>query len=205
MSLARKKSLTLIEVLITTAILSLVGFAVYSTFANGLRIWKRARIIKEETRSVVLSLEKIVLDLRNALNFSQIPFEGDSSFISFAARVKTEDKEKTVLGQIIYAIDLGKNRLYKEERTYSEFLEDKETNRKTALSGVKKVKFSFCYLDNATGDYRWKDDWKKEEQDSLPWAVKLDLVLERENKKDLKLSRIIIIPVGTGRQEKIIG
>ncbi|MCF7872901.1 MAG: prepilin-type N-terminal cleavage/methylation domain-containing protein [Candidatus Omnitrophica bacterium] len=205
MAAGKKKGLTLIEVLITAAILSLVGVAIYSMFANGLAIWKRARIIKEEKRSVVLSLEKITANLRNAFNFSKIPFEGDSSSISFAAMIKAKNSQESLPGQITYTLDFGEDKLYKEERTYSEFLEDKEGRKQVAAVGVKEVRFSFCYLDNSSGDYKWKDDWKKQEQDSLPWAVRLKLVLKRENGQDLELNRMIVIPVGTGKQEKTIG
>jgi prepilin-type N-terminal cleavage/methylation domain-containing protein len=201
----KKRGLTLIEVLITSAILSLIGVAIYSVFTNGLTIWKRARIIKEEKSSIVLSLAKMAQDLRNAFNFSQIPFAGDRSSISFAAMVAGKDSQEAEIGQVSYAVDFSKDELYKTEKTYSQFLEKKQGRKEVIAGDVKEIRFNFCYLDNASGSYRWKDDWKKEEQDSLPWAVQLNLVFKREDKQDLEINRIIVIPVGTGRQEKIIG
>ncbi len=201
----KKRGLTLIEVLITSAILSLVGVAIYSVFTNGLAIWKRARIIKEEKSSIVLGLAKMTQDLKNALNFSQIPFAGNSNSISFGAMVTGGDNREAEVGQVSYTVDLSKDELYKTEKTYSQFLEKKQGRKEVIAGGVKEIRFSFCYLDNASGSYRWKDDWKKEEQDSLPWAVQLNLVFKRKDKQDLEINRIIVIPVGTGRQEKIIG
>ncbi|MCF7870592.1 MAG: prepilin-type N-terminal cleavage/methylation domain-containing protein [Candidatus Omnitrophica bacterium] len=196
----KKSGLTLVEILITSAILSLIGVAVYSTFANGLAVWKRAKMVEDESKNIILGMEKIILNLRNSLDFSKIPFEADSGFISFAGMVENEYSQKKEIGQINYSFDAGANILYKEEKTYSQYLNEEPGRQEVAYSGLKQAEFSFCYLDNATGRYEWKDNWEKEEQDTLPWAVKLKFIFFDKDKQESELTRMVVLPVGTGRQ-----
>jgi hypothetical protein len=202
---ATRKSLTLMEILITTAILSLVGVAIYSTFANGLAIWKRANIINRGGNNLRLALEKINSEIRNTYNFSQIPFEGKREFISFPALIQGEKDLRYRPGQISYIFDPGEGALFKEKKSYSQIYQDKPVKRELAIEGLKDIIFSFCYLDSVSETYRWKDDWNPEEQDSLPKAVKIEFILEKGSGKKSEFIRTIVIPAGTGKQIKKIG
>jgi prepilin-type N-terminal cleavage/methylation domain-containing protein len=200
-----KRGLTLIEILITSAILSLVGVAIYSTFANGLAIWKRANIINQGGNNLRLSLEKINSEIRNTYNFSQIPFEGGREFISFPALIQDEKDLHYRPGQISYIFDPGEGALFKEKRSYSQIYQDKPGKKKIAIEGLKDIVFSFCYFDSVSETYRWKDDWEAEEQDSLPKAVRIEFILENGSGQKSEFIRTIVIPSGTGKQIKKIG
>jgi len=221
-----RKGFTFIELLISVAIVSFVGAAVYSVFSNGIRIWRRSSQSRIYERDVRLVLEKFTGELRNALEISAIPFEGSEEFLRFPSLIDTSSQDSYTyrLGRITYFFDDSKKEFCRKQESYSQALEgssdeDEDGNDDSAgqmskiksgadvqglISSVKELKFSYCYLDNATGEYRWKDDWKKEEQDSTPKAVTVDLSLEKGSGEEVKLSRAIFIPLGTGRQEIIL-
>ena len=62
---------TLVELVLVTAMLSVVGLAAYSAFSNGIRLWKRVNeeVIQED---INMFFVKISRDLRNLSRYSGI-------------------------------------------------------------------------------------------------------------------------------------
>lgn len=209
-----KKGFTLIELLITTSIISLIGIAVYSTFANGVNIWRRGNENRAYERNMRLSSEKIARNLRNTFKFSKIPFEGTEDSITFPGLIKSsldetgaEKKEPSEglelqyeVGKISYFLDESENIFCREQKTYPETFQEENGKVDKLIPQVITLNFSYCYLDNATGEFKWKDSWKKEEQDSVPQAVKIELVFEKNSGESSEFTRTIFIPIGTGEQ-----
>jgi len=190
-----KKGFTLIEILISGSIIFLVAIAVYSVFASGVNIWQRANETRSYERRVRLVSEKLSRELRNTFKFSNIPFEGTEDFIAFAALVENE------VGRISYFLN-EENIFCRRYQTYPESFQEEEIGEVDKLSPeVSQLNFSYCYLDNATGDYKWKDKWLKEEQDSIPQAVNIELVFKRKFGQESKFTKTIFIPIGTGEQK----
>jgi prepilin-type N-terminal cleavage/methylation domain-containing protein len=208
-----KKAFTLVELLISIAIVSLVGLAVYSVFAGGVNAWRRGNISNSFGRNIRLSSEKITRDLRNTFKFSNIAFEGTDNSVKFPALILAEtDPAKEgeenyyyEVGRVAYFYDQEKEALCKEEKRYPEVFKQEEiTEGEILIPRVSQLEFSYCYLDNATGSYEWKSDWKKEEQDTIPQAVKIKLVFKEETgQKDFE--RTMFIPAGTGEQKIELG
>ena len=207
----QNKGFTLIELFISTAIMFLVAIAIYSAFANGVKVWRRANISRQLERDVNIMLTKLTRDLRNTFEFSGIPFEGTESVISFPAIINSDSLTKEPqyeVGRIIYFFDEGKTTLSKESKAYplvygNEDVEDKYTT--SLISDMSDLTFSYCYRDNVTGEYKWKDLWEKEEQDSIPQAVSIDFVLKKDEGENVSFSKTIFISIGTGEQKIELG
>ena len=199
-----KKGFTLIELLITTAIISLVGIAVYSVFASGIRVWQNSNENRSYERKIRLFSEKLARELRNTFKFSDISFKGTEDSIAFAALVENNQDVENLyyqVGRISYFLN-EENVFLKKQETYPETFQEEELGKIDELiTGVSGLTFSYCYLDNATGDYKWKDDWRTEEQDSLPQAVKIELVFKSESGEEATFDKTIFITIGTGKQE----
>lgn len=200
-----RRSLTLVEILITTVVLVLASMAVYSTLSNGLNIWKRANKISKSEKDIRLNLERIISEIRNTYKFSEIPFEGSRDSVFFPALIRNEDSHQYEVGQIKYIFDPDKGALFKEKRNYSQVYLDAEGEAEIVASNLESVTFSFCYFDSVPGLYKWKDDWEKEEQDTLPKAVKIRFLFKENGKKAEGVETVIPVPIGTGEQKKIIG
>lgn len=206
-----KGGFTLVELLISVVIVALVGTAVYAVFANGINAWRRGMEIKIYERKARLTLEKIARELRNSFKFSNIAFEGEEDFLRFPALISaasdsSRDPESHYeVGRITYFYDKKGDALCKKEEIYPEVFDEKKrgfAQKKVLIQQLRELKLSYCYFDNATGNYKWKDDWKKEEQDTIPQAVKIKMIFE-EGKGLPKESfeKTIFIPVGSGEQK----
>ena len=186
---------TLIELIISGSIMFLVFVAVYSVFSGGITVWKKANQASGSGHDLRLDMEKLGIQLRNSFRFSSIPFEGREDSIAFAALIDN------AVGRLSYFVNED-NILCRRLQNYPEVFKKGESGKyDLLLSGIKELKFSYCYLDNATGDYKWKQDWVKDEQDTIPQAVKIELTFEKNPGEELKFARTIFLPIGTGEQK----
>ena len=209
-----KKGFTLIEILITTAIVSMVAVALYLVLAGGIKIWRRGTEVKTYERNVRFTLEKMSGELRNCFKYSDIAFEGEEDFFRFCALVlvESETAEGQVgthheVGRITYFYDEKKNTLLKKEECYSEACnetDEPDDEGRVLIQNISEVEFSYCYLDNAANTYKWKEDWKKDEQGTIPLAINIKMVLKKE-KQEEDIEKIIFIPIGTGEQMLELG
>jgi len=189
---------TLVELIISGAIIFLVSITVYSVFAGGINVWKKANQASSSGHHLRLVTEKLSGQLRNTFRFSSIPFEGTEDSIAFAALIDNQ------VSRISYFLN-EENVFCRRLQSYPEVFKKGESGKyDLLLPGVLGLKFGYCYLDNATGDYKWKDKWVKEEQDSIPQAVKIELVFKKDSQES-KFTKTIFIPIGTGEQKIELG
>ncbi len=186
---------TLVELIISGVIILLVSVTVYSVFASGINVWKKANQAKSKGYALRLVIEKMSMELRNTFKFATIPFEGSEDTVYFAGLVDNQ------VSRISYFLDDEEN-FCRRVQNYPEVFGKGESGQySTVFSGVKQLKLEYCYLDNASGDYKWKDDWIKEEQDTIPQALKIELTFEGGNEEESKFTKTIFIPIGTGEQK----
>lgn len=190
---------TLVELIISGAIIFLVSITVYSVFACGINVWKKASQARSNYGyGLRLVVEKLSAELRNTFRFSSIPFEGTEDSIAFAALVDNG------VSRVSYFLN-EENVFCRRLQSYPEVFKKGESGKyDLLLPGVLGLEFGYCYLDNATGDYKWKDKWVKEEQDSIPQAVKIELVFKKDSQES-KFTKTIFIPIGTGEQKIELG
>jgi len=198
-NLRLNRGFTLIELTISSAIIFLVSITVFSVFASGINVWRRASQARSSYGyGLRLAADKLGVELRNAFRFTTIPFEGTEDSIFFANLVDNQ------VSRISYFVN-EKDILCRRIQDYSDVFKRGESGKyDLLLSDVKKLKFSYCYLDNNTGDYKWKEKWVKEEQDSIPRAVKIELTFKNKPEGS-SFAKTILIPIGTGAQSIELG
>ncbi len=198
-NLRLNRGFTLIELTISSAIIFLVSITVFSVFASGINVWRRASQARSSYGyGLRLAADKLGVELRNAFRFTTIPFEGTEDSIAFANLV---DNQVSRISYFVNENDI----LCRRTQDYSDVFKRGESGKyDLLLSDVKKLKFSYCYLDNNTGDYKWKEKWVKEEQDSIPRAVKIELTFKNKPEGS-SFAKTILIPIGTGAQSIELG
>jgi len=209
----RKKAFTLIELLVSITIVAIVGAAVYSIFANGISAWRRGNENKTYARNIRLTSEKMARELRNVFEFSMIAFEGTKDSVMFPALIASEPDAEDDFAEIYYEVgrtayfyNEAKNALCKEDKFLYEALNEEEIGAgKVLIQDISGLEISYCYLDNATGTYKWKSDWKKQEQDSIPQALMIEIYFKKGAIEKNRFSRVIFIPIGTGAQKIELG
>jgi len=190
---------TLVEILISSAIIALVLGGVYGVLASGIRVWKEGSRSGSAERRERFFLERLSRELRDTFPLTTIPLKGAEDSLAFAA---LEDKG---IVRVSYFVNM-ENFLCRRLQSYAQsYKKEDEFEYVKLIPGVLALKFSYCYLDNGSGDYKWKDKWKPEEQDSLPRAVKVELELKRESEPAVKFAKTILIPAGTGEQRIQLG
>lgn len=192
----------MVELLIATSIIFLVAGAIYSAFANGVGVWRRCNINRKLERDVMINLTKMTRSIRNTFEFTGIAFEGTREAVSFPALVNEGE-----VGRLSYFFDDDKKKLYKNEKTYIELYgEDPEAEIESfggevLISDVEDWEFSYCYLDNITSEYKWKEIWQEGDQDTIPQAVRIDFSFKKDEDETLDFTKTVYIPIGTGEQK----
>jgi hypothetical protein len=187
-----RESFTFIELIIVVSILSLVSLTIYSTLANGTKIWQTVnRVLPEEDLQIFL--DKFAHDIANTLKFGSIRFLGEPDRLEFACVVYSPSLNNKTVGKIIYGYDQGKNILYKWELDYSQVYDGQEGLPEQALKNIKSLKFQFFFYNEDKKEYLWADEWVKEK---LPLAVRVELEFKDGSQID-KVTRTISIPVAS--------
>jgi len=188
--LRNRSSFTLIELLLATMLSVLVGAAVVSTFAAGLKAYHRVQGYGRGQADILLSLEKMEKDLRNAFAFSAIGFEGDSHQVSFAGFVPVSAQGLPAgeyIGQITYVFDGSSGNLSRQQKAYLQ-----NTPSDTQLmASVKDLSLSYGSLNLVTQEYSWQDSWSSA---GTPQAVKITVTLKGED-EDIQLNRTVFLPL----------
>jgi len=186
---------TLVELLVSSAIMTMIAITVYAVFSSGVRVWKKGSQTSTYERHLRLFSEKLSRELRNTFRFSNIPFEGTKDSMAFAGLVDGG------VGRISYFLN-SENIFCRRQQSYAEtFKKDDFSGFEGLILGVSELNLSYCYLDNTTGEYKWKPEWVKGEQDTIPQAVKIELIFKGKLGRESKFSKTIFIPIGTGEQK----
>jgi len=186
---------TLVELIISGVIIFLVSITVYSVFSGGLNVWKKANQVRGSGYGLRLAMEKLSMELRNSFKFSTIDFEGTENSLAFAGLVDNG------VSRISYFINED-NVFCRRVQNYSDAFKKGDSGKyDLLLPDSLGLKFSYCYLDNGSGEYKWKDKWVKEEQSTLPQAVKIELTFKGNSGEELKFAKTIFLPIGTGEQK----
>jgi len=185
------RGLTLIELILVTAILSVVSLAIYSTFNNGLRIWQRInKQLPEEDLNIFF--DRFGYDLRNLLQFNGISFSGTEYRLAFATIVNSSRLQKRTVGEIIYFYDSQAEILKREERDFPQVFSGDEGPIAQSLTGVQSLRFQYYIYDTNKKEYLWQDQGPEE---GIPLAVRMELEF-KDGTQTHKFTKTVNIPVG---------
>ncbi len=187
----RKVSSTLIELLIVSAILSVVSLAIYGFLNSGLKIWQRINLaLPEEDWDIFLN--KFTRDLRNTVKFSKIGFLGKTDRLTFATIVNSQRLEKKTIGQVTYEYDPMAKTLSRMELDFSELSSGAGERPVQPIGSLGSFKFQYYIYDKDFQQYTWLDECPK---GIIPLAVRINLEISH-GKETRELVRTVSIPVG---------
>lgn len=198
-----KNGFTLIELVLVTAILAVIGMAVYGTFSNGLNIWEK---VTEDsvTEDINLFFEKISLDLRNSFKLTGLRFKGGKTKVSFPSKIKYkgEDGLENTIGEITYYIDRKKKTLMRQEANYSEVYRKKPGLVRILSENISSLQFTYYVYEEKYKKYAWVADWQLSDEflgevveETLPLVVKIEIGIPGE-KGEQKFVKTVQLPMG---------
>ena len=126
----KRSGFTLMEMLLVTALVSIIGLAIFQAFSNGLKLWARGQQMSHDGETAIV-LDKIGEDLRSTVSVSGIAFKGEVTRFSFPAIVMTPaDKNGSraqedlidQIGAIEYRFEQADGKIYRRQANYAQAL-----------------------------------------------------------------------------------
>ncbi len=191
MAVKRIKSFTLIELLIATAIFTVVIVSVYSAFTSGLFGYRNINNAINTYQSARLVLGRMNQDIRNSFAY----WEDDTKFIgapgnlSFLTLADTYKGDKLTMEYAFLRYSLSDNKLMRLCRKGADALKsDSDTVAQQMRADVTELSFGYIDYDDKTKSLKepvgeWKDTKR------LPAAVKINLAINGE-----QFERTVFLP-----------
>lgn len=189
---SNKSAFTLIEMLIVTAIISIISLAIFSTFDNGIKIWQRVNN-PLPGEDMAIFLNKFSRDLRKTFKFEGVEFIGEKDRIEFASLVTSRNLQITTVGKIVYSYNTLNETLDRIERDFSQIYGDEEGRVIQVLSKITDLNFQYYYYDTGKKEFNWEDSWHKER---FPLAVRLELKINSDGDTETYV-KTVNLPIST--------
>ena len=177
-SLTPKQGFTLLELLITTSLIALMGLAIYSTFARGVMVWDRGSKTNIVEREVRFTLRSLAKELRSSFKFSGIEFKGTKNEISFPTYVNTAgiaQAPKWEVGRVSYFFDSKKNTFSRWQKSYIDLFQPEKPEAEKVIPQIKDLGIKYYYFSAKDKMYIWKDSW--DDKENFPLGVKMTLTI----------------------------
>lgn len=184
----RQRGLTLIELLIATAVFAMVGVMVYGALFSVLDSREATDRQAQRLAAVQYAVMRLADDLRQVVDRpvrSQVPAEGAPLFtptdgmrvltLTRGGRPNPADQLRSSLARVHWVLDED-DRLLRATQAHADVLPGQEPRRRVLLENVEAVEIRF--LDRGS---RWHQRWPTGDTGAgamqLPWAVEFTLVL----------------------------
>ena len=172
----KRKAFTLVELLVTTALVSLVGAAVVAAMSGCLRVWGKINSHGDTTSWTEVAFEGIRRDLHNVKKFTPVAFDGEYDTMTFASLVSmplSKGEEIPEIGRVGYYFDNQHKRLCRTQVPYRLLRRARLKDRCDAvMTDVKRVRFSYFTPKTETSEGGWGSSWEDPEP---PIAVKVEV------------------------------
>ena len=193
------RGLTLIELLVTLAVLSITMVIAFSMFSGAGRIWQRAQCETGKEQQVLLAFQDLRVHLRSFQPYAKLEFKGADDEIQFPllapSPLRKSDgmfepalasyylrKEDGVLCRAVMPYRLIRENRYKDP-TCTE-----------VLTGVDKFKLSYYGYNESSKDHRWRSRG----EDSTPLSIKIELTYH-DTCSEAHVAQTQTITLPTGR------
>ncbi len=207
---------TLMEAILALALFSIVMISSIQVFSMGLQIWKRTRQVDRQEHKLLLALERMGQDIRNAVwispqketftisdkSMKQILYKGTAAEVMIPSLLLAGGNKTGGFGRITYQWNFPKKTLCRKvEYTADLFKENKKIPCQNLVEDVWKVKFRYWLTSGISGSRSWYDEWESE--DGLPEAIQVSIELKSEpgSVRRNVYEKTFVIPVAKGRIE----
>lgn len=176
MKRANRKGFTLVELLITVALVSLIGATVAAAVSGCLRVWSKVSAHGDTTSWAEVAFEGIRRDLHNIKAFAPIEFKGEYDAMRFPALVRSplsDGEEIAEIGQAGYYFDNQRKRLCRTQFSYRLMRRAHFKDQCDAvMNHVSRVRFSYYKPKTETSEPEWGSSWEAAQP---PIAVKVEV------------------------------
>jgi prepilin-type N-terminal cleavage/methylation domain-containing protein len=166
----REAGMTLLELLIATALVAVAMLVVAQAFAAGIRVWSRASQLAGNYADSVIALEALQQDVRNTISCRQAVFRGGEIWMEIPSLIVDAGRDDQ-LGVIRYDFDGAGQKLDRAQKP-CDVLEPGVMRRETMAGGINEISFLYAERGEASGTALvWGRAW--EGRTNNPAAVKV--------------------------------
>jgi len=188
---------TLIELLVAILIFSVVASVIYSTFSTGTSVWKRTKDATRLSMAMNSALQDLAGELRGAVKYRGLEFEGGENKIYFTCLSETlsEEVQYAEVYRVSYytekAEEENKYNLFKKKAQIDKggFNIDEDVKAKLVLDTLDEFKIEYAAKDEMD-EIMWTEEWDGEKEE-IPAALRIEI-----QKEDVKLTKYISVPAG---------
>ena len=189
-------ALTLIELLLAISLFSVISTILYSMLSNGVMIWKRSEMERDQSSEERIILGKMALDIRNAFIHSWIKCLGEAQAIYFTALRQVKSASPPGISRLVkihyYFLekdkDAQKQGLYLAQYPIEERYSESHPKGRLISTLFKEFHIKYGYWDSTQEKVTYRDKWNQPEK--LPRIVLL------EGRTTVPFSRMIVLPLG---------
>ena len=188
------RGFTIVELVVTTSLMALIGGATVAALGGGVRVWERGVEFGIHRQAALILFTQMRHEFQNARLFRPIPFEGAYDEVTFAAAIRSDPEEPAgELGQLGYYLDDRRHRLCRSFVPYRRMKRDRLRDAcQVMLEDVTRVRFSYLGADPERGSTHWGSRW---EQPAAPLALKAEITMERPRHGPSVHTFVVYLPV----------
>ncbi len=191
---------TLLELIISFAILGVILLIIGSGLRLGAKAWEKGEEIVDETQRIRVLWERLSYEIRSAYPYQtdkmadkKIAFEGKSDSLSFVTSAIETDGKGGMKWVSYYIKDNGL--MLKEKRLPDKELDEAKGEEIILEPKIKDIKFE--YYEKKKED--WETSWDSKEKGRLPEVIKVSIYLKQERsdrKGELSFPSLLIsVPI----------
>ena len=227
-----QKGFTLLELLLTVAILSLIVGIIGGAFRLAIRSWEKGEGKVEEFRKTRIILDKVAQQIKSFYPYWikkekkwMVAFQGEPQALTFVSPLSFRSPFITGLVLVQYFLeddsdpDNGKNLVLRESRvidedSLQELLEGggKDGLEVVLFSGLEDATFDYYVLPPDSEEGEWRKSWTGEDEEDeedaekikLPQAIRITLKQKPKNQEEGEpLTTAMTVPLVTAPFKEI--
>ena len=212
---------TLVEVMVTLAILGLILLVIFGAFRLGLSAWDKGEFIKEEYQKVRISSQIISRQFKSIVPYKiksqkadadYLAFEGKPRYVRFVSAFSLKARQPEGLVYAIYEFrdggsEGGRLVLYEQRALNKDFMEEPPAEELAValFEGITDVRFEY-YQEadlekNLTGG--WEEEWNTRDKKELPKALKMIVIPKKGEGGKEETPFTILTPIPSYRYEAV--
>jgi len=196
----KEQGFTLIELVVSLTIFSVISLSIYSSFAGGISVWRKAQEFSSVYQTARLLLDDIAMELKNAVKVSGTEFNGGPRRLSFitlrqgshGASARRDTQIAKVTFEVLRDPSASGYALFRRQASNLKVRGEAEL----IVGSLSSLDFQYTYI-NSVGELQpWAKVWKM--SDELPLGVKITLKIG-----GTQFTKMVFIPHGYREEEKI--
>ena len=185
---SRLKGFTLVEILISLAILAMIVTSTFTIFRSASQSWQKGEVRSERYQNARNAISRMSSEISQAVINSSVlcKFTGDKNAVSFISFVST-DSGVFELSEVKFWLDSDKRLLMRNDDVEPDF--DFTTYDHSDILSDNISELEFSYFDGLV----WTDTWNsdKDKGINMPKAVKIKIKVEDKKAKEGETFEVI--------------